>query len=730
MDVAGTLSRGEAFHKAGELERAEQEYRAALRTDPACAPAWFLLGAVCQATGRGEEAIASLREAIQIRPGHEPTWNLLGVALAGQGRPAEAESCFRRVLQLQPGHAEAARNLERARVQQAGTAVEKEDGSPREVVPSGSVGSFEACCRRAYALCEQERFAEAESWYHQALAYRPDAADVLNDLGKVLVLQLRAEEGAGYFRRAVAADPEHARAFLNLAAAMFELNRMDEAEAAARRAVEIEPENPSAHNNLGLIFLETGRPCEAEGSFREGLRLAPDHPDLHANLAQAMVMQGRAPEGQPHYERALELNPDASSAHSNWLFSRQVIPGVDVASLAEAHARWDRQHAAALRSTWRRFANDRDPDRPLRLGFVSAAFKRHAIGYLIIRAIEGLKGLDCETICYATHSGRDEWTRRFADASTVWRQARGLTDPELADQIRADRVDLLFDLAGHTSDNRLLVFARKPAPIQLTWLGYEGTTGLSAIDYLIADRYQVLEGTEASYRERIIRLPDGYVCYDPPPYAPPVAPLPAFAAGHVTFGCFNNPSKVAVDVVDVWAEILGRVPDSRLLLKYKGLDDAAVRRRFLGLVADRGIDPGRVNMEGWSPHQAMLASYGRVDVALDTFPYSGNTTTCEALWMGVPVVTFPRETFTSRHGLSHLSNVGLTETVACDRAGYVDIAAGLARDLPRLAELRAGLRSRMAGSPLCDGDRFARNLFESLRIAWRAWCLEPKGAEG
>ncbi len=398
-------------------------------------PAWFLLGAVCQATGRGEEAIASLREAIQLRPGHGPTWNLLGVALAGQGRPAEAESCFRRVLQLQPGHAEAARNLERARLQQAGPSVETGDGSNREDIPRGSAGSFEDCCRRAHELSQQERFAEAESWYHQALAYRPDAADVLNDLGKVLVLQSRAEEGADTFHRAIAADPEHARAFLNLAAALFELNRMDEAEAAARHAVRIEPENPSARNNLGLVLLETGRPSEAEGSFREGLRLAPDHPDLHANLAQALVMQGRAPEGQPHYERALELNPDASSAHSNWLFSRQVIPGVDVASLAEAHARWDRQHAAPLRSTWRPFANDRDPDRPLRLGFVSAAFKRHAIGYFIIRAIEGLKGLDCETICYATHSGRDDWTRRFADALTVWRQARGLTDPELADQI-------------------------------------------------------------------------------------------------------------------------------------------------------------------------------------------------------------------------------------------------------------------------------------------------------
>ena len=294
-------------------------------------------------------------------------------------------------------------------------------------------------------------------------------------------------------------------------------------------------------------------------------------------------------------------------------------------------------------------------------------------------------------------------------------------------------MDLLFDLAGHTSDNRLLVFARKPAPIQLTWLGYEGTTGLSAIDYLIADRYQVLEGTEGSYRERIIRLPDGYVCYDPPPYAPPVEPLPAAASGHITFGCFNNPSKVAAEVVDVWAEILRRMPGLPAVPQVQG-----PRRRgdAPGDSSDcsraRGVDPGPTGSRGVvaaPPATAPLASYGRVDLALDTFPYSGNTTTCEALWMGVPVVTFPQETFTSRHGLSHLSNVGLTETIAHDRADYIEIAVGLARGLPRLAEERAGLRSRMASSPLCNGDRFARNLLAALRGAWREWCLGPPGPE-
>jgi predicted O-linked N-acetylglucosamine transferase (SPINDLY family) len=340
-------------------------------------------------------------------------------------------------------------------------------------------------------------------------------------------------------------------------------------------------------------------------------------------------------------------------------------------------------------------------------------------------ALEGLRSLPCETYGYSVSSARDDLTDRMIAASTAWRHARGLSDEELADQIRADRIDLLFDLGGHTADNRLLVFARKPAPIQLTWIGYVGTTGLSAIDYLVADRRHVPEGSESHYRERVIRLPDGYICYDPPTYAPAVLPPPASAQGCVTFGCFNSPAKIGPDVLAAWMMVLLGVPGSRLLLKYKGMDDPATGRLLRGFFADGGVAPERIELHGVTRHDDALATYGRVDIALDTFPYSGGLTTCEALWMGVPVVTWPGETFAGRHSLSHLSNVGLTETVARrDRSHYVEIAVGLARDLPRLAGLREELRPRMAGSPLCDGDRLARNLLASLRDPWREWCTD------
>jgi protein O-GlcNAc transferase len=289
-----------------------------------------------------------------------------------------------------------------------------------------------------------------------------------------------------------------------------------------------------------------------------------------------------------------------------------------------------------------------------------------------------------------------------------------MSDQQLAEQIRADRIDILFDLAGHTAGNRLLVFARKPARIQISWIGYEGTTGLEAMDYLLADHLMIPLGSERRYRERVLRMPDGYLCYDPPETAPPVEPPPALNNGFTTFGSFNNPAKITAEVVEVWATILRAAPSAHLLMKYRGLGDQAVRRRFLDLFVAQGVAPERLDMRPWSSYSDYLATYRDVDVALDPFPFSGSATTCESLWMGVPVITSPGDTFAGRHSLSHLTSVGLTETIALDLDTYVDLAVALAGDPARLTVLRSGLRERMAASPLCDGKRFASQLSSLL----------------
>ena len=347
------------------------------------------------------------------------------------------------------------------------------------------------------------------------------------------------------------------------------------------------------------------------------------------------------------------------------------------------------------------------------------------MSYFLIRAVENLDPHQAEVSCYHDGTACDDLTNRFQAAASGWREVAGWSDGRIAEQIRADQIDILFDLSGHTAGNRLMVFARKPAPIQMTWIGYEGTTGLSAMDYILADRHVVPADAECHYSEKVLRLPDCYMCYDPPPDAQPVAPVPALERGYVTFGCFNNPAKIAPGVIEVWAEILHRVPGSRLVLKYRGLTEAANLRRFRQSFAAEGIDPARLELLDHSPYVKYLAEYGRIDIALDPFPFCGGVTTCEALWSGVPVVSRSGETFASRHSLSYFSALGLTERVAGSFEEYVALACGLAEDLPRLARIRASSRERMARSPLCDGKLFAANLLPLLRDTWRGWTARP-----
>jgi predicted O-linked N-acetylglucosamine transferase (SPINDLY family) len=448
----------------------------------------------------------------------------------------------------------------------------------------------------------------------------------------------------------------------------------------------------------------------------------PDYAEAHSNLGIALQDEGKLDEAVAGCRRALELKPGDAKTLSNLLLALQYHAGVTLSKLAAAHAGYDRLHAAPLRTARRRHDNVRDPHRRLRVGFVSPDFGRHPVGYFLIRGLENLDRDQWETVCYCDRIIEDDLTARFQAAAMSWRDVSCLSDKELTEQILADRIDILFDLAGHTAKNRLPVFACKPSPIQVTWAGYAGTTGLEAMDYILADRYEIPVEAEDHYCERVLRMPNGYVCYDPPGDASPVSPLPALKEGYVTFGSFNNPVKINRLVVEVWAKILHRLPHSRLVLKFKGMSDSSIAEGLAEEFASHGIDPRRIECLGWSAHATLLAEYHRIDLALDPSPYNGGLTTCEALWMGVPVITCPGETFASRHSLAHLSNVGLTETIAGNPEAYVDLAVGLANDLPRLAAMRAGLRQRVAESPLCDGKRFAADWMHLFRGVWRDWC--------
>jgi predicted O-linked N-acetylglucosamine transferase (SPINDLY family) len=678
---------GFVAYYTGKPADAEALVRHALSRAPEVAEYHENHSAILLTLRRLAESEAAARRALELRPDFGEAWMGLANALHEQGRMAEAAEAYQRSLALRPGNAEAENNLASA------------------LMNTGQVREAEAACRRALAL-------------------QPGFVKAVFNLGITLQAQGRIEEAITVFRQALAIEPRLAGAEIYLGNLYQALGQREEAIAAYERALVIAPNTAEAANNLAGLLESLDRLEEAEAAARRALAIQPRLAEAACTLASTLHAQGRVEEALEQYHHAIAIKPNLISfAHSKALFCEQYNPGVTLAGLAQTHAEWERRHAAPLRGLWRPFANQPDPDRPLRLGFVSGDFGQHPVGIFLVRVLESLDRSACEALCYSDRLQADTLTGRIAAACGTWRETWVLSDEALAEQVRADRIDILFDLAGHTGQ-RLLVFARKPAPVQSTWIGYVGTTGLEAMDYLIADRYHVPPDSEPHYRERILRLPDGYVCFDPPADAPAVGPLPALERGHITFGCFNNSAKISPQVVALWSEILGRIPSARLMVKYRWLNDPRTQSRYLDLFAQQGIDAARLDFGRGVPHAELMAAYNQVDVALDPFPYSGGLTTCEALWMGVPVLTCPGATFASRHSLSHLANVGLEDLVARSHAEYVERAQEWAADLARLATLRQGLRARMAASPLCDGPRFAANLLAALRGIWREWCAQ------
>jgi predicted O-linked N-acetylglucosamine transferase (SPINDLY family) len=522
-------------------------------------------------------------------------------------------------------------------------------------------------------------------------------------------------------RAVLAAAPDESEAYRMLALVAFASDRAENAVGLLQQAIALRPNSAIAYDNLSFMLRILGAIEQAETAAEHALALAPNDADYLCNHATALEAQGRLEEARRQFERALAVNPNHATAHGNLLSCLQYSYGVGLAELAAAHADWDRRHGQPLRAAWRPWTNVRDPRRPLKLGFVSPDFGFHPVGFFLVGLFENLDRAEAQVACYSGRRRIDALTHRLRAATDLWRDVVVLSDETLAEQIRGDEIDILFDLSGHTGGNRLGVFARKPAPIQMTWAGYVGTTGLSAIDYLVADRYQVPAGAERWFCERVLRLPDDYICYTPLVDAPEVGPLPALAKGYITFGGFNNPAKYSPAVIALWSELLRRLPDARLILKHTLPEGGRLRQRLRAMFQNEGIEPGRVEFRDWTARLDLLATYNEIDLALDPFPYSGGLTTCEALWMGVPVVTLPGETFASRHSLTHVSNVGITETVADSPEDYVGRAVKLARNLPRLAEIRAGLRQQMARSPLCDARRFAANFAAAMREAWQRW---------
>jgi len=684
----------------GDFATAGERLQRAIALDPHAGQSYADLAAVHNAQGDFVAAAIAGEQAVELCPQSGEACNNLGNAYRALGRYAEAEAAYRRALATQAS---------------------AEVGRYNRAVAEYNLGRvLRAVGRRREALAA----------YRRALEHAPHLAEAESNLGELLNEMGRPVDAEAACRRALTLKPGLISAAVNLGVALQAQSRLDEAVEALEDALRRDPANATAWCNLGGVRQAQGRYAAAVAANRQALQLDPQLAEGQMNLGAVLQAAGLNAEAQESYRRTLQLRPTLVTAHSNLLSALNYDSDVSPEKLCAAHRDWDRQHAAALRADWPTHGNSRDPDRPLRIGFVSADFGRHPVGYFLVGVLEHLDRRSIAAYCYSDRIRQDVYTQRLRAASARWCDVRELSDAELAAQIRDDQIDVLFDLAGHTGENRLLVFARKPAPLQVTWMGYVGTTGLAAMDYLLADAQQIAPGTEEFYVEQILRMPDGYVCYAPPADAPEVAPPPCAATGRITFGSFNNPAKINRRVLELWAGILDAVPHSRLLLRYNGLGDELVQSRIREGLTAGGIAAQRVEFLGPGLPREMLESYAQIDVALDPFPYSGGLTTCEALWMGVPVVTCPGQTFASRHALTHLLHAGLGATIAGDFAEYARLAVTLANDRPRLAALRGGLRAQMAESPLCDAPRFGRQWSEVMRGIWRRWCAgaDERGA--
>jgi predicted O-linked N-acetylglucosamine transferase (SPINDLY family) len=434
-------------------------------------------------------------------------------------------------------------------------------------------------------------------------------------------------------------------------------------------------------------------------------------------------MQGEMRRAVECYRRALALDPDSPSAQSNLLACLNYLPEMSTAELLAEHRRFGERLEAPLRARWGAHANSRDPDRRLRVGYVSGDFREHAMAFSIAPVLAHCDPDRFETVCYATNAFADDVTARLRGLAHQWRSVVGASDEDVAERIRRDGIDILVDLSGHTALNRLPVFARKPAPVQVAWLGYVTSTGLTAMDYRLTDARADPPGAdESGYTETLVRLP-WVTVFEPAAASPSVAPLPALVGGGLTFACLNHLAKVTPEVVALWARILLAMPDSRLLIGNAG--DENVQRRLADAFAAHGVAAARLAFRPKLPLGGFLALHREIDLALDTFPYSGGATSCHSLWMGVPFVTLAGDRYMARMGLSLLEQVGLGEFVARTQAEYADLAVRTARDRGRLAQLRSTLRQRVAASPLVDASGFVRSLESAYKEVWRAWCRDP-----
>jgi len=712
-------------HRGGNLPQAEQIYRQILAQDPNQPDAMHLLGVIAHQAGQRQPALELIQRAIAINPNIADYHSNLGDVLREVGRFEESVIACRRAIELDPNQAEAHNNLGSAllalnRVDEAIPEFRRAVALRPELGPGYR--------NLAMALMTARSLDEAMFQAQNALRFNALSAIDLTALGNALKDMGRIDDSIAAYSAATQVQPDYFIAWNNLSDSLVQKGAFDKALEACDKAIELAPQLPEAHLNKGNAYKGTGRVDEAMIAYKKSCELRPDYAEAYSNLGNIYKDAGRMAEAMVAYYKAVELKPGFAAIRSNWLYGMH-FESDDQDSMIKGHREFDRIHCAPLSRGNRPHSNSRNKDRKIRIGYVSADFRFHPVGRAMGPLFINHDKSRFELYAYSDVLLPDPHTVRLQSYTDQWRSCAGMTDEQLAKQVEADQIDILVDLTLHMARNRLLAFAYKSAPIQMTYAGYPATTGLSAIDYRITDPYLDPPGeTEAYNSEELLRLKASFWCYPTDEVEPPVNELPATEKGYVTFGSLNNPCKHSRRSIELWSKVLHAVPNSKMMLLVSERENFS--EYFAGQFNDFGIDKDRLIMVSKRPRTEYLRMYNQIDLGLDPLPYHGHMTSCDSFWMGVPVVSLRGKNSVGRGGVSLLTNLGLTELIAESDEQFVAIATQWAADLPKLAELRKGLRQRMIDSPLCDAKSFVADLEQMYISAFEKWCDSPPPVQG
>lgn len=740
---------GVLAHQVGRNDIAEQFIRQALarRSDPTF---HNNLGLVLQGAGRLDEALASVHRALELHSAYPQAYNALGNLHRQLGHRDEAIASYEHAVALREDYVDARVNLGNVLVETgdldgAGRVYEKAleldpgcadahnnygnllrfKGQPEKALAAFDralaidPAHAKAHNNRGVVLAALKMSDEAIAAFKCALAIRPDFTEALNGCGSMLCAVGKLEEAIECFERSLKLDSENVATHNDLGVALMQQYKISEAVASFERAIALADNQIAAASyfNLGNVLLLKNHTDKAIASYQKALEWDPGLCEAQNNLGYALQSTGNVAEAVETFGLVLARRPEYTDAFSNRLLMMHYLESLTNAELLEAACdfgrRYDRPDAAPF------VGRDMSPERKLRIGYVSGDLNLHPVAFFFARVLAAHDKNNFEIFAYSNSSAEDNATAHIRQLVDVWRPIHAASDAEAADLIRCDAIDILVDLAGHTARNRLPLFGLKPAPVQASWLGYWASTGMETIDYIILDSVSAPDGADQWYKEAIARLPDGRFCYQTPFCEIRPNDPPSLSRGYITFGSFNNVAKVSAGVLRLWGAILLAVPNSRLVLKWKTLCEASTCQRILDAFANEGISADRIEMRGATVFEQMLSEYNDIDIALDPFPFGGGTTSCEALWMGVPVVTLPGERLSSRQTLGFLHLMGFEDLAAKSAEDYVAIAVSLASDPVRLHDLRRRLRPAFEASPICDGPGFTAMLERAYRQMWR-----------